>query len=135
MKRGNGSLRRFRGVVLAEAAIVMMVLCLVTLGALQYGWFFYCLHSVTNAARQGARVEATLGGAGHGSTALQTAFQSALPAVLWGAATTSISLSGDGKAVISQVSIPAGSVALMPITFLPVPACQATVVMAKEGAS
>jgi Flp pilus assembly protein TadG len=133
MKRGKGSRERLRGAMLAEAALVMMVLMLVTLGALQYGWFFYCLHSVTNAARQGARVESTLDGDGLGDTALLDTLKKALPSELWGSATHSVSLAGQN--VTAQVSIPAGTVALMPITFLPVPDCRATVVMAKEGAS
>lgn len=138
-KRKDRKLRRSRGVALAEAAIVMMVLCLVTLGALQYGWFFYCLHTITNAARQGARVEATLDGAGDGTTTLQ----SLLPTLLLGWATTkqvttcSVTMA-DGTTtagVQGQVIIPAASVALLPISFLPVPDCRATVIMAKEGGS
>lgn len=140
MKRGKGSLQRFRGAVLAEAAIVMMVLCLVTLGALQYGWFFYCLHTATNAARQGARVESTLDGDGHGTAALQ----SALPSLLLDAATTK-DVTGpftdptDPNLVYvqGQVIIDGNSpaVRLLPIQFLPVPNCTATVKMAKEGPS
>jgi len=46
--------------MLAEAAIVFTLLLLVTLAAFQYGWLFYCAQRVTNAARQGARMESVL---------------------------------------------------------------------------
>ena len=133
--RRKGRLQRFRGVALAEAALVMMVLCMVTLGALQYGWFFYCLQTVTNAARQGARVEATLDGAGQGTSALQNT----LFPLLRDAATTKVvtaTTDADGRACVQgQVIIPkeSSAVRLLPLDFLPVPDCKATVVMAKEG--
>jgi Flp pilus assembly protein TadG len=133
---------RFRGAALAEAAIVMMVLCLVTLGALQYGWFFYCLHTATNAARQGARVQATLDApAGSGTAALQAL----LPNILKNAATVkdvqaTTVVGEDGHAVEAfrgEVLIPNSSTAvrLLPLAFLPVPDLHAAVTMAKEGAS
>lgn len=50
-----GRLRRSRGTALAEAAIVLSVLIMVTLGAIKYGWLFTKLHQTTNAAREGAR--------------------------------------------------------------------------------
>ena len=141
MNRGKGSRRRLRGVVMAEAAIVMMLLCLVTLGALQYGWFFYCLHTVTNAARQGARVEATLDGEGRGTAALEAA----LPRSLYDAATTRgvtgpfTDTADDPNLVYvqGQVFIDGNSPAvhLFPIPAMPVPNCTATVKMAKEGAN
>jgi Flp pilus assembly protein TadG len=131
MRRGKGSRERLRGIVMAEAAIVMMVLCLVTLGALQYGWFFYCLHTVTNAARQGARVASVLDGTlTDGTNALRAAL-AGLPVT----AETSEVFSDDPNSVRGEVLIHAANVALMPISFLPVPDCHARVTMAKEGAS
>jgi Flp pilus assembly protein TadG len=47
---------RYRGVALAEAAIVLSLLMMLTLGALEYGWLFINAQQVTNAARQGARI-------------------------------------------------------------------------------
>jgi len=132
-RKRQGQFRRLRGAVLAEAALVMTLLCMVTLGALQYGWFFYCLHTATNAARQGARVEATLDGEGHGTAALLAQ----LPDLLEGIATTKVVTATtdiEGRPCVrGEVIIPAGSVALLPISFLPVPDCRATVTMAKEG--
>ncbi len=135
-------MQRFRGTTLAEAAIVMSLLCLVTLGALQYGWFFYCLHTVTNAARQGARVQATLNAPADSGT---SALQALLPKLLLDAATVKkvewIQVVGaDGQvmdAFRGQVFIPKDdpAVRLLPADFLPVPDCKATVIMAQEGAS
>jgi len=139
-KRKDRKLRRSRGVALAEAAIVMMVLCLVTLGALQYGWFFYCLHTITNAARQGARVAAVLDGTTADGLATLKGLLSSLPDNIEAAATATAVVTPTTDAqghscVKGQVVIPAASVALMPISFLPVPDCRATVIMAKEGGS
>jgi Flp pilus assembly protein TadG len=47
---------RYRGVALAEAAIVLSLLMMLTLGALEYGWLFINAQQITNAARQGARI-------------------------------------------------------------------------------
>jgi Flp pilus assembly protein TadG len=126
--------RRLRGVALAEAAIVMMLLCLVTLGALQYGWFFYCLHTATNAARQGARVAAVFAGTtANGTDALQNCLFKLLRDAATTKAVTDVTDASGRACVQGQVIVPAANVALMPITFLPVPDCRATVTMAKEG--
>ena len=53
--------RRQRGTTIVEAAIVLTLLMLVTLGAIEYGWMFVNLQRITNAARQGARVAAASG--------------------------------------------------------------------------
>ncbi len=131
MKRRNGRRQRLRGTALAEAAIVMMVLCMVTLGALQYGWFFYCLHTATNAARQGARVASVLDGTlAEGTTALQAG----LAGLSMPIKTSEVTEDPTTHTVRGEVVIEAGNVALMPIDFLPVPDCVARVTMAKEGA-
>ena len=134
MRRGKRSLQRLRGAVLAEAAIVMMLLCLVTLGALQYGWFFYCLHTATNAARQGARVASVLDGS-------ETDGDNAIKAALGGDTGLLYTKADIKKATVSgtivtgQVRIPTNDIALLPgLDWLPLPAyCQNTVTMAKEG--
>ncbi len=107
---------------------------MVTLGALQYGWFFYCLHTATNAARQGARVAAVLDGKkDDGDAALRTALGERLFG-LTSSPTGVTPTTVDGKdAWQGEVTILAPKVALMPITFLPVPDCKAKVTMAKEG--
>ena len=47
---------RRRGAAAVEAALVMPIMLLVTLGAIKYGWLFLRAQQVTTAARYGARV-------------------------------------------------------------------------------
>ncbi len=56
MTKNRRDKSRYRGVALAEAAIVLSLLMMLTLGALEYGWLFINAQQVTNAARQGARI-------------------------------------------------------------------------------
>jgi Flp pilus assembly protein TadG len=59
-QREKKNVRR-RGIALAEAALMFPIFLMGTLIALQYGLLFVKLHTMTNAARQGARVAATWG--------------------------------------------------------------------------
>jgi Flp pilus assembly protein TadG len=47
--------RRRGGAALVELAIVMPILCLLTLGLMEYGWVFLKVSQVNQAARQGVR--------------------------------------------------------------------------------
>jgi Flp pilus assembly protein TadG len=63
-----------RGTAVVEGAIVFPLLLLLTLGAIEYGWLFYNIQQITNAARQGARTAAVLNGtAAEGKSAIDTA--------------------------------------------------------------
>ena len=53
--RNDGRVGR-RGTTIVEAAFVLPLLLLVVLGAIEYGWLFYNIQQVTNAARQAARI-------------------------------------------------------------------------------
>jgi len=115
--------------MLAEAAIVFTLLLMVTLGAFQYGWLFLCAQRVTNATRQGARMEAVLNAqAGVAEATMKNMVVDLTP-------TGSISTSGG--LVTATLSVPAEGnpkVQLLNLNFLPVPATlQAEVKMAKEG--
>jgi Flp pilus assembly protein TadG len=44
------------GTTIVEAAFVLPLLLLLVLGGLEYGWLFFNVQQITNAARQGARV-------------------------------------------------------------------------------
>ncbi len=46
------------GTTIVEAAFVLPLLLLLLLGAIEYGWLFFNVQQITNAARQGARVAA-----------------------------------------------------------------------------
>jgi Flp pilus assembly protein TadG len=50
---------RTRGLATVEAALLFPLLLLITLGLIEYGWMFFKLQQINNAARQGARVAAT----------------------------------------------------------------------------
>jgi Flp pilus assembly protein TadG len=62
MRRGNDRASRERGAVAVEFALVLPVLLMLLLGLFDYGWYFYCELSVTNAAREGARAGTTVPG-------------------------------------------------------------------------
>jgi len=48
-----------RGQVLVEAALVFPILLLLTFGLIEYGWLFLRMESISNAARNGARLAIT----------------------------------------------------------------------------
>lgn len=52
--------RKGRGVASVEMAIVLPLLLLLTLGLIEYSWMFLKKQTMTNSARQGARVGARL---------------------------------------------------------------------------
>jgi Flp pilus assembly protein TadG len=51
-----GSKRPRRGAALVELAIVMPILCLLTLGLMEYGWVFMKISQINQAARHGVRI-------------------------------------------------------------------------------
>lgn len=62
--------RRTRGAAAIEFALVLPVLLFLVLGMVDYGWYFFCQLTVTNAAREGARAGTTVpGGDGGRATA------------------------------------------------------------------
>jgi Flp pilus assembly protein TadG len=64
--------RRQRGAAAVEFAITIALLMLITMGLIDYGYFWYVHHVVTNAAREEARIAvkgaSCGGGGGSGST-------------------------------------------------------------------
>lgn len=129
---------RARGVVLMEVAIVLMLLLLLTFGAMEYGWMFSKSGELANAAQQGARV----GMRAHSTTAeVQAAVNELMDrAGLSGTGYSvaidpaDISLAETGDWITVTVSMPYNSVALTGFPLLPVPATLSeTSVMAREG--
>ena len=116
--------------MLAEAAIVFTVLLMVTLGAFQYGWLFLCAQRVTNATRQGARMEAVLNAPPGVELTMENMVSDLTPS-------PDGSILTAGGLVTATLSVPAEGnpkVQLLNIDFLPVPATlRAEVTMAKEG--
>ncbi|MDI6451680.1 TadE/TadG family type IV pilus assembly protein [Anaerobaca lacustris] len=118
--------QRYRGTALAEAAIVLMLLLLVTLGALQYGWAFYCLQRATNAARHGARAQAVVNPPSQAETSaqMQAMISDLQPTIEWPTAEEGM--------VTARVVVSQAKVQLFP-GLLPVPELRPTVTMRREG--
>ena len=121
--------------MLIEAALVLMLVLLVTFGAMEYGWMFLKAQEVTNAARHGARVAVR-------ADATNPEVESGVDAFMAAAGITghSITISpgtviSPGEVVTVTVTAPyADGAELLGISFLPVPATlQSAVSMTKEG--
>jgi len=120
-------MRRYRGAALAEMAIVLTLLLMVTLGAIEYGWAFYCVQRVTNAARHGARVEAAADATLNEGV---LAMEALLPASEFPGRVCSVV--PDGDFVRATVFVPNESIRLVHWDFLPIPDLNVVVRMAKE---
>lgn len=125
-----------RGAALVEMAIVLVLLLMLTLGVIEYGWLFMKMQQITNAARHGARVAAALGATDlEGKAAATSLVGSINPVPTCNVATDEVS-----HTVTATVSVPTGrdggpGVSLIKWNMLPAPTTlQATVTMAKEGA-
>jgi Flp pilus assembly protein TadG len=95
MQRRN----RERGAAAVEFALVLPILLTLTLGAIDFGWFFYIDQLVTNAAREGARagtLVAPTAAAATAENAAQTAAESYL---------TKVSLSATGVEASLDTSV------------------------------
>ncbi len=121
---------RARGATLVEAAVVLPLLLMVTLGAIKYGWLFLTAQQMTNAARQGARIAAL-------PDSTVTEVQTAVTAFLNDAGihtfTIYPTLTVAGPTVTVGIRVDPNTVDLLP-GYLPNPArLYVSVTMAKEG--
>jgi Flp pilus assembly protein TadG len=116
---------------MVEAAIVLPLLLLLTLGVIEYGWLFLNAQWITNAARQGARIAAPAGATAQNG-------MDAIDALLAGRPVASRSvevIAGTPPLVVATVTMNSADVVIVnaPALF-PVPTTlKAQVVMAKEG--
>ena len=134
LRRGSTQLR---GIVTVEAAIVLPLIILLTMGLLEYGWLFLKVQHVTNAARQGARV-----GARADSTApdIEAAVARSMTSGGIGSVNYELTIApGDitelepGEMLSVTVRVAYADIGLgLPLTPTP-DALEATVVMAREG--
>jgi len=119
------------GTTLVEAAIVLPLLLLLTLGAIEYGWLFLNVQWITNAARQGARVAAPAGATAQNGIDVIDALLAGRPV-----ASRSVQVvAGTPTMVVATVTMKSADVVIVnaPALF-PVPATlTARVVMAKES--
>jgi Flp pilus assembly protein TadG len=106
-----------------------MLLLMVTMGALQYGWAFYCLQRATNAARHGARMAAVV----NADVAAAKTEMLALVSDLNPTGASDISVDTVNGTVTGIVVIPAAKAQLIQWNLLPVPELRPTVTMRREG--
>lgn len=110
----EGGRRRGKGAVAVEFALVLPILMALTLGAIDWGWWFYVDQIVTNASREGARSGSVVDPTAPSTDALsaaQTAAAGYLTRLgLTGGTTTAQMSSVNGvSAVLVTVSYPVGS--------------------------
>lgn len=127
-----------QGLALVEAALVLLLLIIVVLGAIEYGWLFGSIHVVQNAAQIGAR-EAVLPDAS--SSSVQSAVDTVMTGSGYGASGYTISVSPAdivgvpvGGLVTVTVTVPYSNIELLGLSIFPTPAqLRGSVTMAKEG--
>ncbi|MFT3789200.1 MAG: TadE/TadG family type IV pilus assembly protein [Tepidisphaeraceae bacterium] len=101
--------RRFRrGSAVMEAALVLPVLITLTMGAMEFGYFFYVKHTLQGAAREGARAAITPSAT---SSDVTTAVTNSMRAA--GFTDTSkytvSTLSADGSTTVNPATVTAGT--------------------------
>ncbi|HEY0715311.1 MAG TPA: TadE family protein [Polyangia bacterium] len=96
MRRRSGERRVDRGVAAVEFALLLPILLGVTLGAIDWGYFFFVKQRVVNAAREGARAGAVID-PDDGWAEAQTTAQEAAEAYL-----TSVGLTAQGVDVVQE---------------------------------
>ncbi len=118
-----------------EAAILLPLMLLLTLGVIEYGWVLMKSQQITNATRHAARVAVR---ADATNAEVDAAVATLMGAV--GISGYQLSLPGDvrsygpGDTVTIQISVPYESIQLGGPAFVPVPeTLSASVTMAKEG--
>lgn len=127
-----------RALATVEMALILPLLVLFLFGIMEYGWMFFKLQQVTNAARAGARVavipDATTGEAQASITNFMTV------ANLGGSGFTAtfspadVAAAAVGSTVQVTVSVPYENIELLGMSVFPAPAnLRARVGMRKEG--
>lgn len=109
-----------RGLATVETALVLTLVLTLTLGLLEYGWMFWKMTQIHNAARNGARVAARVDGtAGTASTAVAALMNQGGMAGKY-----RFALSGDmtpGTTLTVTVSADYGLIGLLKTRLIPVP--------------
>lgn len=134
--------RQRRGAAIIEAALVIPILILLTLGALKYGWIYYRLQQATNVTRQAARLAIRPWATNSGVEA-EIDSQMALAGMAYADVAYSKSVSCEitaGNAVTVSLTLPTSSnkIDIMqfggPLPLLPTPRdLVISVTMSKEG--
>lgn len=124
--------------MLVEAAMVLPLVMLLTMGVIEYGWMIYNQQLVTNAARHGARVavrpDATSAEVQNQVLAVMTQGRLAGRGYTLTCNPTDVAAAAAGDPVVVTVNQPYVNIRLLGIPLIPVPNNLSTVVtMLKEG--
>ena len=131
LQRKRASRKGKHGMALVELAIVIMLIMIVTFGAMEYGWLFFQMHQINNASRAGAR-EGVLPDSSNGAVGQVVA--EALGQTPDGLAIEPGDVSALDAGDLVRVTVTLNYVPLVGLPFLPTPnELQASVAMAKEG--
>jgi Flp pilus assembly protein TadG len=125
--------------MLVEAALVLTILITLTFGLIEYGWIFYKVQQINNAARHGARIGALYKMTNNDAEAAVNDLMT--DANISGYSVTfspvDISSMDSGETLTVTVSVPCSKAAktlLVDVPLIPVPeTLEASVSMAKEG--
>jgi Flp pilus assembly protein TadG len=141
MKSWNRTIRRRKGgraTALVEMTLALLLLMLLTMGAVEYGWFFLKQQQITNAARQAARVASTIDATNTTVNAQITTLMSAYGMGSTGYTTTltptDVTTATRGQSVSVKIAVTYSKITVTNFSLLPLPTTvSATVAMAKEG--
>jgi Flp pilus assembly protein TadG len=130
-----------RATALVEMALALLLLMLLTMGAIEYGWLFLKQQQITNAARQAARVASTADATNNSVNAqVKTLMDSYgmdstvyTKSYSWGVK-NDVSTVPRGTSLSVKISVNYGKITITNFKLLPMPATvSATVAMEKEG--
>jgi Flp pilus assembly protein TadG len=130
--------RATRGGALIEMTLVLLLLIVLTFGAMEYGWMFFRIQQVTNAARNGVRM-AVLPDASSGDVQttvdnMMSGFGVYSGSYSVGVSPSDVSSAATGEAITVSVVVPYSDLQLTGMSIFPVPAnLSASATMAKEG--
>jgi len=130
-------LKEKSGLATVETSLVLTLLILLTFGIMEYGWMFFRVQQVTNAARIGARaavladstnasaqarIDSTMGDWGMGSSGYTVTFSDDTTAL------------DTGRLLSVAVSVYYENIDLLGMSLIPTPSVlQSSATMAKEG--
>jgi Flp pilus assembly protein TadG len=126
---------KYKGLAIVEMAIVLVLLLMLTLGCIHYGWLFLKAQQITNAARHGARIAVRRYAMLEDGEAAIDLLMSEAGISMAGATrdVNSVSLADGSAGVTASITVPKANVVLMDVFFLPSPNnLGASVTMAQE---
>lgn len=125
---------RRRGAAIVEIALSLILLTLILIGVLEYGWLFVRYQQVRNAARQGARVGITLDATTAQVDAAVSQLMSQAKIAAYTATYPDPGLAIPGSSFTVTVSVTTADVDLTDFSLFPKPATMSSsVTMRKEG--